>query len=134
MAGLYSNVLWDLASFNREVVFDSLQSAYLETIRFFVKHPHYNLVIKPHPDELHPTHEAREKLTDLIRAEIPNLPENILVLYPTTSITAYDLAPRTNVSIVYTTTFGIESPILGIPAIVLGKVHYREKGFTYDPK
>ncbi len=134
MAGLYSNVLWDLASFNRDVVFSSVDEFYRETVKFFIDHPEYNLVIKPHPDELHPTHEAREKLTEVIKAAYPNLPDNILVLRPKTSITAYDLIPKTNVSIVYTTTLGIESPIMGVPTVVLGKVHYRNKGFTYDPK
>ena len=134
MAGLYSNVLWDLAALDREVVFDSVNETFLETIRFFADHPQYNLVIKPHPDELHAVHTAREKLTDLITSAFPTLPENILILYPKSSITAYDLAPKTNVSIVYTTTVGIESAMIGTPTIVLGDVYYRGKGFTYDPQ
>lgn len=134
MAGLYSNVLWDLAALDREVVFDSVKETFLETIRFFAMHPQYNLVVKPHPDELHAVHTAREKLTDLIQTEFPSLPENILILYPKSSITAYDLIPKTRVSIVYTTTVGIESAMIGTPAIVLGDVYYRKKGFTYDPQ
>lgn len=132
-AALYGNVLWDLTTLNRETVFSSVQETFLETVKFFIDHPEYNLIVKPHPGELIWDHESREKLTDLIKARFPEIPENILVLHPKSSITVYDLIPATNLSIVYTTTTGIESVILGTPTIALGKVHYRGKGFTYDP-
>ena len=134
LAVLYTNVLWDLASLNREIIFSSVQESYLETVRFFMKHPQYNLIIKPHPSDLFHTHESKEQAFDLISETFPNLPENILLLRPDTPLTSYELFDKSRVSIVHTTTVGIESPIFGTPAITLGRTHYRGQGFTNDPE
>lgn len=132
-AVLYASTIWDLASLNKEATFASIQETYLETIRFFLTHPEYNLIIKPHPaDELR-VYRSRESTAQLVQENFPVLPENILLLTPKTVISAYELAQKSKVSLTYTSTIGIESVILGTPTIVLGKAHYRGKGFTYDP-
>jgi len=35
--------------------------------------------------------------------------------------------------LVYTTTVGLEMAMHGLPVIVAGQTHYRQRGFTYDP-
>jgi len=42
------------------------------------------------------------------------------------------LSPITFV-LVYTTTVGMEMAMSGVPVIVIGQTHYRDKGFTLDP-
>jgi hypothetical protein len=39
-----------------------------------------------------------------------------------------------DVGLVYTTTVGMEMAMSGIPVIVVGNTHYRNKGFTLDPE
>lgn len=133
LAVLYTNVLWDLASLNKDVVFSSVQEAHNETVRFFIEHPEYNLIVKPHPADLLQGHESKEQVDRQIRQKFPILPKNILILRPTSPISAYDLIDKSNVSIVHTTTVGIESAILGTPTVTVGRAHYRNKGFTFDP-
>jgi len=38
-----------------------------------------------------------------------------------------------DLGLVYTTTVGLEMALRGIPVIVAGKTHYRNRGFTQDP-
>lgn len=134
LAVLYGNVLWDLTALDREVVFPSIQESFRETVKFFINHPEYNLVVKPHPGELGGIHESKEKLEESIRSRFPELPSNIIILNPKSAITSYELIENSQVSIVYTTTVGMESVILGKPTIALGRSQYRKQGFTHDPE
>jgi hypothetical protein len=38
-----------------------------------------------------------------------------------------------DLGIVYTTTVGLEMAMSGVPVVVAGQTHYRNKGFTLDP-
>ena len=134
LAILYTNVLWDVMTLNKDTIFSSIQQSYLETVRFFIKHPEYNLIVKPHPLDLFKGHESKEQADVLINTAFGKLPDNILVLPPNTPITSYGLIGQADVSIVYTTTVGMESAILGTPVITIGAAHYANKGFTSDPK
>ena len=134
-AVLYGNVVWDLTALDKEIIFPSIQTAYIRTVRFFIEHPEFKLIIKPHPDETNsriPT--TVEQLSHIIKDQIGNLPDNILLLSNESAITAYDLFRISSCSLVYSTTTGIESAIEGTPTVTLGNVHYRNKGFTYDPR
>lgn len=134
LAGLYTNVLWDIMTLNKDRVFSSIQESYIETVRFFASHPEYNLVIKPHPLDLFKGHESREQISKMIKKAFSELPENILLLRPNSPITSYDIIRKAQVSIVYTTTVGIESVILGTPTITVGLAPYSGQGFTIDPR
>ena len=45
----------------------------------------------------------------------------------------YDLMDMADLGLVYTTTVGLEMAMRGIPVVVAGKTHYRNRGFTQDP-
>lgn len=134
-AVLYGNVVWDLAALDKEIIFKSIREGYIETIKYFIKHPQYQLIIKSHPDEENPKIPITvERLKYIIKAEIGNLPDNIIVLDSRVAITSFDLFPLTKCSLVQTTTAGLESVIFGTPTITMSNAHYKDKGFTYDPK
>ncbi len=48
-------------------------------------------------------------------------------------INTYDLIEAADLGLVYTTTVGMEMAMSGVPVVVAGKTHYRDKGFTIDP-
>jgi hypothetical protein len=134
IAVLYSNVVWDLAALNKQIVFSSIQDSYIETVEWFKDHPQYQLVVKSHPDEENPKiPRTVEQIKNILARKFSDLPDNVLLTDPKSNITAYELFEFSRVSIVHTTTAGLESPIYGVPTITLGKTHYREKGFTFDP-
>nr|MBP7355540.1 hypothetical protein [Longilinea sp.] len=61
------------------------------------------------------------------------LPEHIRVIKPDEKINTYDLVDVADLGLVYTTTVGMEMAMNGVPVIVAGKTHYRNRGFTHDP-
>ena len=72
-------------------------------------------------------------MVDLLHEALPELPENIHIIGPREEINSYDLVDLASLGLVYTTTIGLEMALKGIPVIVAGQTHYRNRGFTYDP-
>jgi hypothetical protein len=133
-AVLYGNVVWDLCALDKDIFFTSIRNTFTETIRYFIAHPQYHLILKSHPAEEHSKLPVTvEQLRSIIAQEFGELPPNIMVLPPKTGIKAYDLFPVSKCTIVYSTTTGLESVIFGTPTVTTANSHYRGKGFTYDP-
>jgi hypothetical protein len=71
-------------------------------------------------------------MVDVINHVLPQLPPHIRVIGPKEKVNTYDLIAAADVGLVYTTTVGLEMAMSGVPVIVAGNTHYREKGFTQD--
>jgi hypothetical protein len=56
------------------------------------------------------------------------------VVGPLERVNTYDLMEFTSLGLVFTTTTGLEMSLNGIPVIACGNTHYRNRGFTLDPK
>lgn len=131
---LTSNVIWDLAALNKQIVFEDMIDWVVKTIEWFKSHNEYQLLIKPHPAEKNPsipdTYETIER--GLIERGI-NLPKNVFLFSLNAKITINDLLPYSKVLLVHTTSVGMEMAAKGIPVITSAKAPYRGFGFTYDP-
>lgn len=134
IALLTSNLIWDMAALNKNIVFTGMMEWIAETIEWFGEHPQYQLIIKPHPAELHPSlPETEDRVEVALKQRGVILPENVFLFSPKVNLTVYQLFPMVNVGIVFTTTAGIEMAANGIPVITVAKSPYRGYGFTIDP-
>lgn len=127
---LATNVLGDSLTLGRQVFSQGMGDWLSRTVQYFAKKPEVQLVVRVHPGELL-THGT--SMVDVIKAALPSLPENIHIVGPGDKINTYDLLDITSLGLVFTTTVGMEMAMSGIPVIVAGQTHYRERGFTYDP-
>lgn len=130
---LATNICWEASARNKDVQFKNMIEGTIETVRYFIRHPEYQLIVKAHPGEIYPglpvsTHQVIKE----IRKVFPSLPSNIILLEPHVQVSIYDLISLVSVLIVYTSTTGIEYAIKGVPVITFGKSCYTDKGFTYD--
>ena len=130
---LAANVIWDLAALNRQVVFEDMIDWIAETVEWFRRHPEFQLVLKPHPGELHPSIPATEERVEvaLARRNV-ELPDNVVLLSPRVGTTVYDLLPSAKLGLVHTTTVGVEMAARGMPVITTARSPYRGLGFTID--
>ncbi len=127
---LATNVLGDSLTLGRQVFTKTMADWVSRTILYFIGRPDIQLVIRIHPGEI----LTREySMVDVVRQTLPELPEYIHVINPEEKVNTYDLVDITDVGLVYTTTVGLEMALKGIPVIVAGQTHYRNRGFTYDP-
>jgi len=126
---LFTNVLWDAASAQREIVFKNPVEWVIETIAWFNNHPEKQLIVKIHPAEV--VIGTNMPFYDIILSRIkPN--KNIKIIKPNEKVNSWSIYDITNLGIVHTTTVGMEMPLVDKPCMVVSKTHYRDKGFTID--
>jgi hypothetical protein len=131
---LAANVIWDLAALNKQVVFGDMMEWIAATIEWFGRHPEYELIVKAHPAEQHPSiPETRERVALALEDRGVRLPANVHLLSPKARVTVYELLPRVKAGIVHTTTVGLEMAARGMPVLTSGRAPYRGYGFTLDP-
>jgi hypothetical protein len=128
---LATNVLGDSLTLGRNVFSRSMAEWITRTVQYFADRKDAQLVIRVHPGE-RLTHGP--SMVDVVKAAVPEQPENIHVIGALDKINTYDLMEFTSLGLVFTTTTGVEMSLNGIPVIACGNTHYRNRGFTLDPK
>jgi len=128
---LATNVLGDSLTLERQVFSQTMAEWVERTVQFFAEREDVQLVIRVHPGEtlMHGT-----SMVDVVEAVMPEIPDHIHLVKPEEKVNTYDLISITDLGLVYTTTVGLEMAMRGIPVVVAGQTHYRNRGFTYDPQ
>lgn len=128
---LATNVIGDSLTLGRQVFSDSMTDWLVRTMKFFRDHPEVQLIIRIHPGELI---TQGPSVAQVVRDIFPKgLPEHIHLISADDRTNTYDLVEIADYGLVYTTTVGLEMAMSGIPVVVVGRTHYRGKGFTLDP-
>lgn len=127
---LAANVIGDSLTLGRQLFSRNMSEWLVQTVQYFSAHPELQLVVRIHPGE---RYTKGPSVADLVSREMTKIPENINLISADDQINTYDLLEISNLGLVYTTTVGLELAMSGIPVIVAGHTHYRDKGFTYDP-
>lgn len=134
---LFSNVVWDTNVLQKDIIFPNIFEWIVETIRAAKGQP-YTLLIRIHPCEAglkaFGGFASRQPIMEEIHRRIPELPGNVRIIPPDSNISSYTLMSISEVSLVYTSTVGLETIISGKPAIVCSIPHYSRRGFTIDIK
>jgi len=99
-------------------------------VRYFAKRKNIQLVIRVHPGE---TLTHGTSMVEVVKGECGEIPAHIHLIEPDEPINTYDVLEITDLGLVYTTTVGLEMAMRGIPVLVAGQTHYRNRGFTFDP-
>ncbi|MEA3326248.1 MAG: hypothetical protein U9R53_02935 [Chloroflexota bacterium] len=128
---LATNVLGDSLTLGRQVFSESMAEWIERTVMYFVDRKDVQLVIRVHPGE---TLTHGTSMVDVVNAKFDEIPDHIHLVKPEEKINTYDLLDITDLGLVYTTTVGLEMAMRGIPVVVSGKTHYRNRGFTKDPE
>jgi FkbM family methyltransferase len=131
-----SNVPWDSAIHNYCFVSQDKEIINLihKTVRFFNRHPEYQLIIKAHPYEQVFKHYdfLPHTLEKIIESIGEPLGPNIFFIDSDSSISIFDIYPLSDLGIVHSSRSGCEMAMHGVPVLLTGDNHYRNKGFTID--
>lgn len=129
--GLFTNLMWDASLEADTVVFTSVYGWINTTIEYFAQRSDIELVIKAHPAE--ELLDTKVGMVNWIRSNYDPLPENVILLEPTTNVSPYELIQEIDLGVVFNSTLGLEMAYQGIPVVVVSDTHYRGLGFTFDP-
>tara|TARA_B100000242_G_scaffold294395_1_gene277178 strand:- start:17145 stop:18839 length:1695 start_codon:yes stop_codon:yes gene_type:complete len=130
--GLLTNVIWDAQLHYPANAFESMTDWIIDTIQFFIKNPHLQLLIRVHPAEITGGVPSKEKVVDVINTEFDSLPNNIFVIPPESTLSTYVAMEQCDSVLIFGTKSGIELTSSGIPVIVAGEAWIRGKGITTD--
>lgn len=132
------NISFDAAVFRDSPAFDNLNDMINNVISFFNANEQFQLIIKAHPAETLFYNNSKDFSKYCLKNIIGNLDsklhKNIIFLDYDSSISTYDIIPKINLGIVYTSTSAMEMSWFGKPVIAVADSHYQSKGFTYQPK
>lgn len=133
MALLAANVVWDLASLNRQRVFVSMVDWVIETVRWFCERPQYRLVVRPHTTESSSVLPGtKETIASALSKAFEKLPHNIF-LDSDAEGPIYDWIEMASCVLVNTSTVGLEAACMGKPVIATGQAPYSDKNIALDP-
>ena len=127
---LFTNVLWDAASSQREIAFKNPVEWVIKTIEWFCDNPDKQLLIKIHPAEV--VIGTKQPFKDVIDDYFTDVPENVKIIDANRKINSWSILSITNLGLVHTSTVGMELGLLGVPCCVVSRTHFRDKGFTVD--
>ncbi len=127
---LATNVIGDSLTLGRQVFSDSMTEWLERTVHYFADHADVQLVVRIHPGELI---TKGPSVAQVVHKTLLSIPENIHLVPADARVNTYDIVEIADLGLVYTTTVGMEMAMSGVPVIVVGNTHYRDKGFTLDP-
>jgi len=131
-----SNVPWDDAIHNYCFVSgdkEIIEMTY-KMVRYFNRHPEFQLIIKAHPyEQVFKDFEFLPHTLKRILADMNEpLGSNIHFIDADSPISIFDIYPLVKLGIVHSSRSGCELAMNGVPVILAGDNHYRGKGFTID--
>jgi hypothetical protein len=134
VAVLYTNVIWDTAMQDRDIIFRDMFAWLEHCVELFRTRPDWTLVIRVHPAETQLSgRESYDRVAKVVEQRFPSLPPNVRVVPPDQPVDSYALMRLARIGLVYASTAGLELVLHGVPLVVAGDAHYRGKGFTHDP-
>ena len=127
---LAANVIGDSLTLDRQLFSGSMTEWIERTVQIFAERSDLQLVVRIHPGE---KYTKGPSVADTVKKTLHTIPENIHLISADDQMNTYDLLEIADLGLVYTTTVGLEMAMSGVPVVVVGQTHYRNKGFTYDP-
>lgn len=130
MVLLAANVVGDSLTLGRQMFSRNMSEWLVQTAKYFRKQSGLQLVVRIHPGE---KYTDGPSVATLVEQSLPEMPENVHLISADDQINTYDLLEISDLGLVYTTTVGLELAMSGVPVVVAGFTHYRDKGFTLNP-
>jgi hypothetical protein len=132
--GLLTNVTWDAQLHYPANAFPNMLDWLVRTCEYFATRPDLQLLIRVHPAEISGFPPSRQPVLGELRARLPQLAPNVIVVPPESDMSTYALMSLCNAAIIYGTKMGVELTSVGVPVIVAGEAWIRNKGLTHDAK
>lgn len=133
---MFPNIIWDGDIVQRDTIFNGMFDWLITTVKYFIKNPQNNLIIRIHPAEATMWKET-PKLLSMIERFCPEIHQssNIYIIDSDTKIDTYEFSKKNvDVALIYDGILCLEMTNLGIPVISPSNCKYATNEFSIQPK
>lgn len=121
---IFPNVVFDTSQVHANVLFDDMFE-WLETLEgVILEHPETLFVIRAHPDEHRPGKVAEESVARWYGDSRLAESENVVLFAPEEYVSSYDLAEASKFVLIYNSSIGLETSIMGVPVLSAGRSRF----------
>jgi hypothetical protein len=128
--GVMTHINWDTCGDYYPMIYSTFDEWVVDTIRTASEIKDVNWLIKVHPAE--ESSNPNTGTQSVIQRNFPVLPPHIKLLPYSFEVNPLDFLNSVNGVVTTFGTAGMEASYLGKPAILAGRPHYGNRGFTYD--
>jgi hypothetical protein len=136
MVPVFTNVVYDSSQVHANQIFPHM-FAWLDLVLDLIRsHPETLFVIRAHPDEMRPgtAKQSRESVREWVKKNKVDSLSNVSFIDSQDFISSYELVRCSKFVMVYNSSIGMESTLLGTPAMSGGKARYTQYPMVFFPE
>lgn len=123
------NLRWDSAALSRTRLFPTVEEWITALVQWVATEPAARLCIRQHPAERNKVTASADDIGALVR-RINTAGERVRFVAAEDPVNSYDLLRTARVVLPFTSTLGMEAPMLGIPVVTSAKNYYETFSFA----
>ncbi len=127
---IFGNVSWDTTQIVSSKLFGSMFNWLDSLIPIIQKHPEYLFIFRAHPGENRNLKETWYGLENWFELNQDKLNNNSICFSANNKVNSYEIIKESELVLVYNSTIGIESAILGRRVLAAALTHYSDIGFV----
>jgi len=130
---VFTNVIFDTTQQHSNAFFPDMFTWLERILEVVKKHPETLFVVRAHPDESRPGKISRESVAMWVkRTGAAGLP-NFIFIAPDEYISSYELIRHSKFVMIYNSTIGLESSIMGVPVLCAGSARFTDFEVVFFP-
>jgi hypothetical protein len=129
-AAVFTNVIFDTTQLHANVIFKDMFTWLDTLLEVFKTHPETLFVVRAHPDEARPGKRSRESVEMWFGQKAAFL-ANTAFIPPQERISSYELIRLSKFVLTYNSQIGLESMLMGVPALGAGQAPFVGYGTVY---
>ncbi len=130
---VFTNVIFDTSQPHSNVVFPHM-FAWLDLVLEIARdHPETLFIIRAHPDESRPGKTSQESVSQWIAQNHAGSLPNLIFVDADQSLSSYELIHRSKFVMVYNSTIGLESSIMGMAVLCAGRARFTQLPTVFFP-
>ena len=134
MVSIFTNVIFDTSQHHANVVFEHMFK-WLDLVKdTATQNPETLFVLRAHPDENRPGKAAQESVEQWVKEKRFDELPNVIFIPSSEYISSYALVQRAKFVMIYNSSIGLESILMGKPVISAGKARFSNYPIIFFPQ
>ena len=130
---VFTNVIFDTSQAHANVLFEHMFAWLDDTLDLIRRHPETLFVIRAHPDESRPGKASRETVAEWVHTSGADQLPNVVFVDSTEYLSSYELIQRSKFVMIYNSTIGMETSLLGVAVLCAGRARFTQLPTVFFP-